>query len=282
MTRLLRRLARLEMIVPDVDATARFLTDGVGLVRTSEHETIGLSVPGPYGERGSDEVLGLVQGKKLGIGSMVFDVPDESALELLDDALQKASVETTRGPNQVSFVDPVGIPVTCHLPRPTGPELAPGPLRPRRLGHVNLKVPNAPQAGVFYQEVMGLRLSEEIGDLLVFLRVGNEHHNVGFRSGAESPGLHHVAFEIGGWETYRELCDHLSSLGYLVEYGPGRHGPGHNLFIYVVDPSSGLRIELFADMARVEDDHDPIRWESVDRVRTVNVWGPQPPKSFLE
>ena len=29
-----------------------------------------------------------------------------------------------------------------------------------------------------------------------------------------------------------------------IEYGPGRHGPGHALFVYMRDPD-GHRIELF-------------------------------------
>ena len=38
----------------------------------------------------------------------------------------------------------------------------------------------------------------------------------------------------------------LSRLGFAgnIEYGPGRHGPGHALFVYLRDPD-GHRIELF-------------------------------------
>jgi hypothetical protein len=58
--------------------------------------------------------------------------------------------------------------------------------------------------------------------------------------------------------------------------------PGHQLFIYLRDPSSGLRLELFTDMAHIDDEdtYQPIRRE-IDRVRSVNMWGPAPPESFM-
>jgi hypothetical protein len=71
--------------------------------------------------------------------------------------------------------------------------------------------------------------------------------------------------------------------GHAIEYGPGRHAPGHQLFLYLREPSSGLRLELFTDMAHIDDDEafHPMRRE-IDRARSVNVWGPAPPASFLE
>ena len=97
--------------------------------------------------------------------------------------------------------------------------------------------------------------------------------------------LHHLGFEVAGWQVYQPILDRLADLGLRVEYGPGRHGPGRNLFAYVCDPSSGLRIELFADMAQIPDEasYEPIRWEAGDRLtKTINRWGPPPPQSFLE
>lgn len=282
MKRLLRRLAAVEVAVPDPEATVRFLSEGLGFAAHEEAGGVVLVLPARYGESGAEEVLRITEGDRTEIRSVIFEALDEAALEKVEANLGEAGIDGHRADGEIRFNDPEGVPVSCRLPREPRDELPPGPLRPRRIGHVNLKVPDANRAGRFYQEVLGLRLSEVVGELLVFLRIGNDHHNLGFRSGAEQADLHHVAFEIPGWESYRTVCDHLASSGYLVEYGPGRHGPGHNLFVYVVDPSSGLRLELFADMAHVDDDHEPVRWESVDRVRTVNVWGPQPPQSFLD
>ena len=127
-------------------------------------------------------------------------------------------------------------------------------------------------------------MSEQIGEGLYFLRVGSEHHDVGLRGGTRRE-LHHLGFELEGWGHYQPILDHLAAREIQIEYGPGRYRPGNNLFAYVRDPSSGLRIELFEDMAHIPDpsSHEPRRWEAGDRLtRTINQWGPVPPPSFLE
>jgi catechol 2,3-dioxygenase-like lactoylglutathione lyase family enzyme len=131
--------------------------------------------------------------------------------------------------------------------------------------------------------VLGLRLSEQIADHLFFLRLATEHHNVGLRGG-DCADLHHLGFEIEGWHVLQPILDRMAELGHTVEYGPGRHRPGNNIFTYLRDPSSGLRLELFADMAHIPDaaSHVPPRWEAGDRMtKTINRWGPTPPESFL-
>jgi catechol 2,3-dioxygenase len=47
-----------------------------------------------------------------------------------------------------------------------------------------------------------------------------------------------------------------------IEYGPGRHGPGLALFIYMRDPD-GHRIELFNTHYQCMDIEDePVRWDA--------------------
>ena len=47
-----------------------------------------------------------------------------------------------------------------------------------------------------------------------------------------------------------------------VEFGPGRHGPGHALFVYLRDPD-GHRIELFNTHYQVMDiENEPVRWDA--------------------
>jgi catechol 2,3-dioxygenase-like lactoylglutathione lyase family enzyme len=47
-----------------------------------------------------------------------------------------------------------------------------------------------------------------------------------------------------------------------IEFGPGRHGPGHALFVYLRDPD-GHRIELFNTHYQVMDiENEPVRWDA--------------------
>ena len=60
------------------------------------------------------------------------------------------------------------------------------------------------------------------------------------------------------------VCDLAAEMGFAanIEFGPGRHGPGHALFVYLRDPD-GHRIELFNTHYQVMDiENEPVRWDA--------------------
>jgi catechol 2,3-dioxygenase-like lactoylglutathione lyase family enzyme len=278
----LGRLAGVTVGVPEPDRTAEFLGAGLGFALHATDDGWLALCEGDYGTRGQ-AAIELRPCPATELLRATFEVAEGYDLEALAGRLAAAGLASSPTPaGGLAFTDPAGNPLACE---PAVAVARPGfsPLRPRRLGHMNLKAPDPPAAAAFYAAVLGLRLSEQIGDALFFLRIAAEHHNVGLRPG-DGGALHHLGFEIAGWHAYQPLLDHLDTLDVKVEYGPGRHGPGRNLFAYVCDPSSGLRIELFADMAQIADEtaYEPVRWEAGDRMtKTINRWGPTPPASFL-
>jgi catechol 2,3-dioxygenase-like lactoylglutathione lyase family enzyme len=279
-----RRLAGVLVGVPDPDATARFLGEGLGFACSAEGEAIHVTCQGDYGPRGQLAVV-LVARPETELLRIRFALGGGHQLDRLASRLTEMGVAHERAPDaSVHFTDPAGNRLSVEAADAALADLpAVNTLRPRRLGHVNLKALDVPRAADFYEDVMGMRLSEQIGEQLYFLRLGSEHHNIGLRPG-ERGELHHLGFEVDGWHVYQPILDRLATLGIQVEYGPGRHTPGNNIFTYVRDPDSGLRIELFADMGHIADaaSHVPVRWEANDRMsKTINRWGPTPPNSFL-
>lgn len=270
--------------VPDPDATAGFLSEALGFA-TREAPGGGWAVlcDGDYGPDGQVAVE-LRAADRLGLLELVLEVPPHYDLDALAHRAARAGAVPVPGGPGTALADPSGVHVRAV---PAAERRCPNPppheLRPRRLGHVNLMAADPPAACAFWRDVVGMRLSEQLGDRLFFLRIGSEHHNVGIRPGPHGD-LHHLGFEIGGWQQYQPILDRLAALGHRAEYGPGRHTPGNNIFTYLRDPSSGLRIELFADMAHIPDPsaHEPKRWSPEDRfTQTLNRWGPMPPESFL-
>jgi catechol 2,3-dioxygenase-like lactoylglutathione lyase family enzyme len=283
----LGRLAGVTVAVPDVDATCAFLSEGLAFAVSRGADGVVIArCDGDYGERGQAAIVLEPGGAdRVELREVTFEVGEDYDLHALAERLGRAGVEArVHGAGGVAFTDPGG--VALAVVPAAGRDVAVPPydaLRPRRLGHVNLKAPDPPAGARFYADALGLHLSEQIGEGLYFLRIATEHHNVGLRGGANGD-LHHLGFELAGWHVYQPLLDRLSEAGYTIEYGPGRHRPGNNLFAYIVDPSSGLRVELFADMAHIPDatTHVPRRWEAGDRMtKTINRWGPTPPESFL-
>ena len=136
-----------------------------------------------------------------------------------------------------------------------------------RLDHYQVLIPDVRKATEFYMAA-GFRLSEYIapasGELLgVFLqRKGNPHDLVFFKG--PGPRFHHVAFTAPESFNILRACDVAGTLGFGtgVERGPGRHGPGHALFVYMRDPD-GYRIELFNTHYQVMDiENEPMRWDA--------------------
>ncbi|MGB6538755.1 MAG: VOC family protein [Xanthobacteraceae bacterium] len=139
---------------------------------------------------------------------------------------------------------------------------------PQRIDHFQLLVPDVRRQLEFYSE-LGFRLSEYIAadgsdePLFVFLQRKGNPHDIVFAPGA-GPRLHHAAFSIPESYLFFYVCDLAANMGFAenVEFGPGRHGPGHALFVYLRDPD-GHRIELFNTHYQCIDiEEEPVRWDA--------------------
>ena len=162
-------------------------------------------------------------------------------------------------------------------------------LRPTKLGHVASYTPELAPVQAFWEEVLGFRWSDLIGDFFVFLRCNADHHAINVMASQKRSGLHHAAFEVRDIVHLKALLDQLAEHEIRLEWGPGRHGAGHNIFTYHRDPDGNV-IELFTELDVVHDDtgmweprpwHEelpqgPRVWEP--SVAAANKWGPINPE----
>jgi catechol 2,3-dioxygenase len=144
-------------------------------------------------------------------------------------------------------------------------------VRPRRLGHTLLKVEDLQSAEEFLIQCLNFRVSDRgLNGEIVWLRCSEIHHSINLMKGA--PSLHHYAWEVDDWAVFKQLGDTLHGHGRQLVWGPGRHGPGNNLFTYHAD-SAGALVEYFADILRVEREESYFAglvgiWKSdVNRIR---------------
>ncbi len=153
------------------------------------------------------------------------------------------------------------------------------PVRPRRLGHVVLFTSDAMRKQKFYIDVLGLALADRVADFLHFLYspAGSDHHIVAMAQSGDY-GIQHVGFEVGSADEVGMGGRQMMDKGYIHCWGPGRHGPGSNVFFYMRDPWNSV-IEYFSDMDFIPEGTD---WEAVDwatKEETV-IWGDNEPKDF--
>ena len=115
-------------------------------------------------------------------------------------------------------------------------------ITPFKLGHVAFNVVGVQKITDFYCEVLGFRVSDWFADFFSFLRCGPDHHTINLLD-SQRVKLNHMAFELRDWSHLQSACDYLSKNGYPLIWGPGRHGPGHNLFAYHKNPDGHI-VEL--------------------------------------
>lgn len=119
-----------------------------------------------------------------------------------------------------------------------------------KLGHVHLKVTDISSAEHFYCGIVGLTVTERIGDSFVFLSFDHKHHNVALQKTSvlepQAPrggiGLYHSAFEVSSSVELLNIVQRLT-----VEQIPfSLVDHGISWAIYTEDPS-GNGIEVYLD-----------------------------------
>lgn len=149
---------------------------------------------------------------------------------------------------------------------------------PRRLQHCNYLTADVPRMADWYERVLGLGISDWIGDGAVWLHADRDHHVVAFLDKGYSR-LHHIAFELTDWGEMRVALDHLAQHRRPLAWGPGRHTMAQNLFAYCRMVEEELFVELFCDMEQLEPDHEPRVFP--DDPHASNAWGILPPRSYF-
>src|SRR5712692_6578226 len=243
--------------VPNLDASVAWATTVMGLREVAREGKTSYLTHG-----GAHHSLIYIEAGEGALDHISLQARDEDALNELTGRLARVGVKTIdhqREPavmQSIRFKGPDGHVFEVYTgldhdhPRHTGRGV-----QPKKFGHPMLKSERPRDTQQFIKQVLGFRLSDDVGDgTLLFLRCNTDHHGIGITKGGE--GLHHYAWEV-------------ENIGQL-----GPHGAGGNLFTYHLDPA-GCVVEYYADLIKIYDEanYRPGKWEMSD-YRFANLWGP--------
>lgn len=143
-----------------------------------------------------------------------------------------------------------------------------------RLQHTVFQTTDLASVVDFYVNRIGFTISDEVvaddgAVATCFLRSDDEHHSLAFFQGSNNVWDHHC-YETTCWNDIRDWADRFARVRRGIFFGPGRHGPGNNLFFMVTDPD-GNRVELSAELEQVGADKTPGVWPHEEY--TLNSWG---------
>ena len=218
-----------------------------------------------------------------------LEATDDDSFDILKSRLSSANVNFSEERNvypgvakTIRFLLPSGHPVELHSSLGVTRQsfYSTEGVRPRLLGHALLKVEDVPIVESFRGEILSFRVSDRglDGDI-VWLRCSEIHHSINLLRGPA--GLHHYAWEVDDWAVFKQLGDTLRGHQSQLVWGPGRHGPGNNLFAYHAD-TTGALVEYFSDILRIENE-ETYRWRDwSDVAEWNNIWGPLPPSNFRD
>ena len=124
--------------------------------------------------------------------------------------------------------------------------------KPIQLSHAVLNSADQEASERFAVEKLGFIVSDRTAHMR-FLRCNRKHHCVAYAKSA-LPSLNHIAFEMKDVDAVMRGIARLREAGYEAVWGPGRHGPGNNVFGYFIAPYGGV-IEYTAEVSEVGDDY---------------------------
>jgi catechol 2,3-dioxygenase len=238
----------------------------------SQHNTYG----------GAHHVIEYFEGPVTALEHVAFRAVSAETLEQLRHRLQKAGVAVRAGEPEpgltgaIRFRSPCGHEFEVFSGFDYSQKAYTGTgVRLRRIQHINLNASNLGSMSEFMTAVLGFLISDYAyargQQALIFLRCDADHHTAGVGHGTD--GLFHVAFEVDSMTELARLADALGREGRRLVWGPGRHGAGDNVATYHTDPS-GVPIEVFWDMHRIDDEAWQPRTWSFEDYRFINQWGP--------
>ena len=228
------------------------------------------------GARGCAGVLEIIAGEEAGLVGLTFAMPDADALRTSKVELAAkgyAASDRAEGGGAFSVISPDGqvIAFVTDAGAPDAESTADG--LPLFVSHTVINSLDAPRLTSFFVDVLGFRVADRYErDLLTFLKVDQpQHHCVGVSPG-ESSSLNHFSLDVGSIDGLMRSVGRMQKAGYTPIWGPGRHGPGGNVFCYFEDPT-GFVAEFTCDVLQIEDEKTwvPKEWPRVPD--TANVWG---------
>jgi catechol 2,3-dioxygenase-like lactoylglutathione lyase family enzyme len=274
------RVGHIALRVRDLDAAVGFQSEILGLVETERRGRVSYLT---CNERHHELIL--IESQRRGYDHIALEVADPLVLEEVRQAAVSAGGETLGevydgepGIDRAALVrDPAGHVYKLFCGMET--VAAPAGDWPSRFEHASIKARRLGPVERFLGDGLGFGFSDRMGRTASWWYCDADHHGMALIFGPR-PELSHYAWSVPDLNAIGRVADRLAARGQKLTWGPSRHGPGHNLFIYFKD-ADGAMVECCADLAAMppHGDYQAKRWPG--GFGAINQWGGPPPPRFL-
>jgi catechol 2,3-dioxygenase-like lactoylglutathione lyase family enzyme len=269
--------------VPDLDAAVEFQRTVIGMVET---ERAAGAAYLSCNERHHELIL-IQDPVRRGYDHIGVEVPEARALELAKSRVAGAAgrllgdiYDGEPGIDRALRVQgPGGHVFKLFCGMETGETLEEGD-RPIKFEHASVKVRNPRPFERFLEEGLGFRFSDRMGKFASWWHCDADHHGMAVVLAPKSE-LSHYAYALPDLNAMGRVADRLKRhREQKLIWGPSRHGPGNNHFMYFHD-NDGAMIELCSELAKMPPEGDYIARKWPIDPTTINQWGGPPPPRFV-
>lgn len=276
------RIGHVALRVPDLDAAVDFQREVVGMHETERAAGAAYLT---CNERHHELIL-IADPQRRGYDHVGLEVPDGRTLERARRQALQAGAELLGDvydgepgiDRALRLVGPGGhvFKLFCGMEEVAAPA---GGDRALKLEHVSLKARSPGRLERFLRDGLGFRFSDRMGPFASWWHCDADHHGIAvvLATGNE---LSHYAYAWPDFGALGRVADRLAARGQKLIWGPSRHGPGNNHFIYFHD-NDGAMVECCSELAQMAPAgaYTPRKWP-IDP-GTINQWGGPPPLRFL-
>ena len=277
------RMGHIALRVPDLDAAVAFQRDVVGL---SEAERIDGVAYLTCNDRHHELIL-IEDPVNRGYDHVGLEVSDRASLReakasavLAGGRILGDIYEGGPGIDQALMIEgPAGhvFKLFCGMEKVENSSVGHGPVK---FEHVSLKTNRPKQLERFLERGLGFRFSDRMGRLASWWHCDADHHGMAIVF-APRPELSHYAYTFEDLNGMGQIADRLKEQrDQKLIWGPSRHGPGNNHFMYFHD-NDGAMIELCSDIAQMPPAGDYVARKWPQKPGTINQWGGPPPLKFI-
>jgi catechol 2,3-dioxygenase-like lactoylglutathione lyase family enzyme len=224
---------------------------------------------------------------------IVWAVSDKAALDAIGGELSRDRKVTADAEGRLHAVGPSGFGLAFEVTkarRETAPSRPPAhdanqrafryhKAVPDHLGHIGVSTPNVDEMAEFYIARLGFTLSDTIKGFGKFVRAPGSinHHNL-FISRRDRLEMQHLSLRVANIDELGVGMGQLEMKGWKRLWGPGRHGPGSDMFVFFRNPA-GATVEYHCDEDFIVD---PAKWTPREwEPQIITHWGGRPPPEMV-
>jgi len=256
---LIRGVRSVELVASNLDEAARFYETVWNLTAVeARNDARYFRGTGRY-----HHVLGLHCGAQPAVLRIVFDVADRVGVNALHGKIaaaggnptSPAALTTAEGGYGFACKDPDGRNLAFVCDCADHADSADIADRPRKIVHVNLNTRDFDGTLRFFTHELGFRVIDDNAPLW-FLHCANSDYCSIVLCRMDLTTLNHIAFEMPELDSVMRGMGRMKDAGYPIEWGPGRHGPGNNVFAYFCGPDE-VPLEYAAEVLQIDDSYQP-------------------------